>query len=275
MGLLEAAYGVHTVANVSMTRALKAVSTYRGRDPRDSALLAFGGSGPVHAATLAQSLGMKRVIVPPAPGVFSAIGLLEAIPRHDFVQTFFAAAGSVDPISLEGSYAELESRAQEALGEEGYHGDAIVWSRAADLRYSGQAYELTVPVPARGLGRRDVATLIERFHAEHERTYGHAAPTEPVEIVNVRLTASGKTGSVRPQQPMVSPGVTRSDVREAFFGADHGLLRTEVMERSDLSGTPRLGPFIVEEYDATVVVPPGCAARLDEWQNIVMDIGAE
>ena len=272
-GLLEAAYGVHTVANVTMIRAIRAVSTYRGRDPRDFTLLAFGGSGPVHAVEMARSLRIGRVIVPPAPGLLSAVGLLEALPEYHFVQTFFSRIADADLTALSGAYGSLEARAIRDLVAEGYAEADIVRRRSADLRYVGQAYELTVEAPAGDIGPDEVAALVERFHEEHERTYGHKAPEEPVEIVNLRLAASGKAEQTAPlRSNLLSNG--GGDVRrDAYFGPDYRLLSTPVLSRSDLEGAGRQGPLIVEEYDATTVVPPGCTAGLDRWNNIVIEVG--
>ncbi len=271
--LLEAAYGVHIVANVTMIRAIRAVSTYRGRDPRDFALLAFGGSGPVHAAEMARSLGVRTVVVPPAPGLLSAVGLLEALPEYHFVQTHFAPVDGVDPTDVTGAYERMERRAVSDLTQEGYPADDIETRRAADLRYVGQAYELTVPCPSGRLDSAALSALAETFHDEHERTYGHKAGEEPVEIVNLRLTAMGGAGQVSPTRPGGSGAAEpQREDRSAYFGAEHGLVTTPVIGRSGLSTGPEQGPLIVEEYDATTVVPPNCTARLDAAGNIVIEV---
>jgi N-methylhydantoinase A len=275
MDLLAAARGVYTLANASMIRALKAVSTYRGRDPRDFALLAFGGSGPVHAAAMARFLGMRRVVVPPAPGLFSATGLLQAEREQDFVQTFFAPLAGLDPAALTAAYDALEARARAALAEEGVGEAAVACDRAADLRYVGQAYELTVGLPAGELAPADLAALGERFGREHERTYGHRADDEPVEVVNLRLVARVATGERPAPRPPVGAARGAGGERRASFGPEGGLLSTPILARADLTGAPLPGPLIVEEYDSTTVVPPGCAARRDEWGNIVIEVGEE
>ena len=274
MGLAaeEAAYGVHTVANVSMIRAIRAVSTYRGRDPRDFALLAFGGSGPVHAAEMARALAVGRVIVPPAPGLLSAVGLLEALPEYHFVQTFFGRISDIDLATLNGAYGALETRAVDTLKAEGYRECDIASRRSADLRYVGQAYELTIESAPGEIGHDQVSALVERFHQEHERTYGHNAPEEPVEMVNLRMVVRGKTSQTKPERPILPPGGAESR-RDAYYGPERGLLATPVVSRSDLSSAVRQGPLIVEEYDATAVVPPDCTVRLDQWNNIVIEIG--
>ena len=270
--LLEAAYGVHVVANVTMIRAIRAVSTYRGRDPRDFALLAFGGSGPVHATEMARSLGITTVIVPPAPGLFSAVGLLQALPEYHFVQTHFAGIDRIDPEALSRAYQGMEDRAAQDLATEGYDAEDVETRRAADLRYIGQAYELTVPCTPGRLDHAAVQALAHAFHDEHERTYGHRAPDEPIEIVNLRLTAMGRAAQTTPTRPESAHTEHRRQDRNAYFGSNHGLIPTPVIDRGDLQPSPQQGPLIIEEYDATTVVPPNCTVQLDPANNIVIEI---
>jgi N-methylhydantoinase A len=273
--LLEAAYGVYTIAGASMMRAVKAVSTYRGRDPRDFSLLAFGGSGPTCAVELARSLEIGRVVIPPAPGLFSAFGLLFANSEHQLVSTFFRRASDVDPANLNDVYRQIERRVQAVLAREGHRAEPVVIRRYADLRYSGQAYELTVPVPNGELGRSQVAEVLETFGQEHLRGYGHRAADEPIDIINVRVTARVVANqparldlfaATRTQHGRPAVGATRP----AYFGPSHGLLPTPILARADLADGKQSGPLIVEEYDATCVVPPGCEAWLDEWGNMVI-----
>ncbi|MEA2526574.1 MAG: N-methylhydantoinase, partial [Thermomicrobiales bacterium] len=179
LGLAEAAYGVHTVANVTMIRAIKAVSTYRGRDPRDFALLAFGGSGPIHAVGIARELGMSRVIIPPAPGLFSAGGLLAARHERHEVQTLFGRTEEVDLDTVNATFRRLEERAVGELSGNRTGATEVVCRRSADLRYVGQGYELTVPAPAGAIDPAAMAELVDVFGIEHERTYGHRATTAP------------------------------------------------------------------------------------------------
>ena len=273
MQTLEAAHGVHTVANVTMIRAIRAVSTYRGRDPRDFSMLAFGGSGPIHAVAMARSLGVSTVVVPPASGVFSAVGLLQARAENHFVLTFFGRLSQVDPGALDDAYRTMKSQAEASLAEEGYGAADLVWRRSADLRYVGQAYELTVQAPDGRLGASGAGLLEERFHDEHERTYGHKAPDEAVEIVNLRLTARAASSQSLPVTPMAGTDGHERTSRDVYFGPELGSLRTPIVSRSDLTADRVDGPMVVEEYDVTTVVPPGSSARLDEWSNIVIDVG--
>ncbi len=274
--LLEAAHGVYVIAGARMVRAVKAVSTYRGRDPRDFTLVGFGGNGAVFAAELARALQMKRVLIPPAPGLFSAFGLLFANIEYQYVQTYLRRIGRIDLEELNAAYCRLEGGARAALAQDGYGPDEIVLRRFADLRYAGQAYELTVPAPAGALGAADVAALVDAFGAEHLRVYGHRAADEPVDVVNLRVAGAALRSGMPAYDPKAAIGADqRNAPRQSYFGPQHGLLTTPVIGRGELAGKSWAGPLIVEEYDATCVIPPGCIATLDEWGNIVIEVKDE
>ncbi len=275
MELVEAAYGAYTVANAQMIRAIKAVSTYRGRDPRDFALLAFGGNGPVHAVEIARALRMPRVIVPPAPGLFSAVGLLVADIEHDRVQTFLSGVAALDLDLLNATYAAMEARLRAALIAEGYATDTIRCDASADLRYVGQAYELTVPAPTGVVTQGDLAALAESFEREHERTYGHRATDEPIEIVNLRLTARVVNDQQTPPRMADAIRGAKGRQRLACFSPRDGYLMTPVIDRGDLRDGIHQGPLIIQEYDATTVVPPGFPVCIDAWENIIIDVPRE
>jgi N-methylhydantoinase A len=272
--LLETAWGVLTIAVASMTRAVKAVSTYRGRDPRDFMLVTFGGNGPVVAAAVARALNMRRAIVPPAAGVFSALGLLYSDTEREFVQTLMARIDTIADATLAGHFAKLERNALAVMTADAYVRDAVQLDRRADLRYAGQAYELTVPAP--GDGALSIAALAHAFHAEHERTYGHRSDSDPIDLVSIKVIARVPSGAL-PARGVV-PGPTpaaRASTREVFFGQEHGLLPTPILARADLSATPRPGPLVIEEYDATCVVPPDATDALDAFGNIVLALDGE
>jgi N-methylhydantoinase A len=272
LDLHAAAYGVFAIANASMIRAIKAVSTYRGRDPRDFALLAFGGSGPIHAVGIARELGMRRVLVPPAPGVLSAEGLLAARRERHYMQTLFGDAAWLDPATVAATFSNLEDRARDELAAERVDAGAIVLERAADLRYAGQGFELTVAAPNGSSTDAQMADLVEAFELEHLRTYGHRATNEPVELVNLRLTAHVEQVRSAPlRSPFTADGLVRAP-REAYFGPDFGLIQTPVIDRGDVPRQGISGPLIVEEYDATTVIPPGCRIHRDEWDNLAIDV---
>ncbi len=271
----RAAYGVHQIANANMMRAIRAVSTERGRDPRGFTLFAFGGSGPVHAAGMARSLEMRRVIVPPSPGLFSAFGLLFADVMHHYVQTFFHRTREADLAAMTAALTDMERQARATLADEGYPGASVEIRRSADLRYSNQCFELTIPMPGGPVTPRLMAEMERRYNAEHEKTYGHrAGAAELIDIVNLRVTGRGRVRKPRLIRPAVARSDGRPPVRSAYFGPEAGRIESPVLRRGDLGARPRPGPLLIEEYDSTTVVPPGCRASGDGAGNIVIEIGA-
>ena len=274
MSLHDAAYGIHTVANVTMIRAIRAVSTSRGRDPRDFSMVVFGGSGPIHAANMAREMSISTVIVPPAPGVFSAVGLLEAHPEHHFVQTFITPVSNIDLGAINEAINVMVKRASISLAEDGYGVDQVRWTRRLDIRYIGQAHELTVRTNASFIDSLEMEKMVKRFHSEHDRTYGHKAPDEPVEVVNLRLSARSTVGNVMPLRPL-AVGSSDEAVRDAYFGPQRGIISTPVVGRGALTSDPRDGPIIIEEYDATTVVPPGSTVEVDTGNNMVIKVSSD
>jgi N-methylhydantoinase A len=270
--LMEAAYGIHQVANANMMRAVKGVTTYRGRDPRDFALYAFGGNGGVHGVELARSLQIPMVIVPPAAGVFSAIGLLTANVELTLAQGMLSRMREMDVDKVEQTFQALENQ---IAGQLGHRRATIAFARAIDLRYTGQAFELTIEAPGGKLDPAACEELERKFEQEHERTYGHAfRGTYAIEAVTLRVTGSVATGTVHSgirAQATYRPSGTRS----VYFGRAIGERETPIIARDQLGATLRAGPFIVEEYEGTTVVPPDCAARLDTFGNIVIEVGRQ
>ena len=275
LDLDRAAHGAVQVVASNMMRAIRSVSIERGRDPRDYALFAFGGNGPIFAATLARALSMRRIIVPPSPGLFSAFGLLYADVEHHYSRTFRRLLGDADLADVEEAWEAMADAAREQLAAEGFSGERARLRRAANMHYQGQTYELTAPAPDGPLNAAAVAALEQAFGEEHERTYGHrAGPDEPVELVNIRLVGYGLAdGSPVPERlfPERTLNGGGAAPRQAYFGPEFGWLETPVLGRDDLE-TAHQGPCIVEEYDATCVVPPGARARRDDWGNIVIDL---
>ena len=276
--VLEIAHGIHVIASANMMRAVKAVSTYRGRDPRDFVLMAFGGSGGIHAAELARALQIERVVVPLSAGVFSALGLLFSDIQLTQSQGFLRAIGDIRPDDMNDAYAGLE---RDIVARLGYPRERVTLSRFADLRYAGQAYELTVPVPGGRLRAEAVATLAEAFEAEHEATYGHRYPGEkPVQAVGLRVTGAvepeGRRGiDARRAGLAGGPAGEAEGARPAYFGPDHGTIETPVLSRRALGAGAREGPLVIEEYEGTVVVPPAARASLDAWGNIDIEIDTD
>jgi N-methylhydantoinase A len=256
-----------------MIRAIRAVSVERGRDPRDYSLYAFGGNGPVFACAMAAELGMRRIVVPPSPGLFSAFGLLYADVEHHYARTFRRLLRALDRAGLDRAWRELEDDARRQLAADGFEPAAIRIERLASLHYQGQTFDLTVPVEDGPLDAAAIARLEEAFGQEHERTYGHrAGPEEPVELTEIRLIGQGvPEHPLRPQAPGLAAGGPPLPARRAYFGPATGWLDTPVLRRGDLA-VARQGPCIVEEYDATCVIPPGARAALDGFGNITIEL---
>ena len=274
ISLLEAAYGVYKISGSNMMRAVKSVSTYRGRDPRDYALFAFGGNGPTLALDIAQLLEMKRILVPPSPGVFSAFGLLLSDAEHGVQRALPGQLSQFSAKEVEQAFIELESEVGEVFSEEGYSCEEIKVKRYADLRYREQGYELTMPVAA---GPILLDQLSTDFNVEHKRTYGHNHEAYPIELVNIRVVMSVAVhGSkdLNSQALLVSRGDTRraTDMRMAYFGPEIGTLKTPVMTREDLVGHILESPVIIEEYDSTCTIPPGYSVTIDAAANIDIQI---
>ena len=274
MTIERAAHGAHLIAASNMIRAIKAVSTERGRDPRDFALFAFGGNGPVFACGMAAALGIRQIVVPPSAGLFSSFGLLYADVEHHYARTLRRLLRKADLGEIERAWNAIAKQALDQLAAEGFSGERARLRRSAALHYHGQTYELTVPMKDGPIDASAVAYLEEAFGQEHERTYGHrAGPEEPVELVAIQVVGQGlREGSsvperVRPSRPEPEPPAPR----RAYFGAESGWLETQVVRRSDLSRS-RTGPLIIEEYDATCVIPPATGVELDAGGNIMIRI---
>ncbi len=276
MEIERAAYGAHLIAASNMIRAIKAVSTERGRDPREFTLFAFGGNGPLFAAGVAAALGITRIVVPPSAGLFSSFGLLYADVEHHYARTFRRLLRQADLGEIAAAWDALARQASEQLAVEGFTGNRARLKRSAALHYQGQSYELTVSVPEGPIDADMVAHLEEAFGQEHERTYGHrAGAEEPVELVAIQLVGSGLRGGgeVPPRVTSSRTEPAEQDARQAYFGEEHGWIDTPVLRRADLDITsPRVGPLIVEEYDATCLIPPGAHAEFDATGNIVIEL---
>lgn len=273
----QAAYGAHQIAASNMIRAIKSVSTERGRDPREYALFAFGGNGPLFACGMASALGMSRVVVPPCAGLFSSFGLLYADVEHHYSRTLRRLLRKADLADVQRAWDALADQALTQLAAEGFAGANARLHRSAALHYHGQSFELTVNVPDGPIDNKMVAHLEEAFGAEHERTYGHrAGPEEPVELVSIQVVGQGvRPGAGVPERVRSSRAEPVPPVpRQAYFGSQYGWLQTPVLRRSDLTETARPGPLIIEEYDATCVVPPQARASIDRGGNIVIELTA-
>ncbi len=265
LDVTEAANGIVEIANAAMVNALHLISVQRGYDPRDFVLVGFGGAGPVHANALMRDAEMPTLLIPRSPGIFSATGLLTTDLKRDTAVTIMHRLDALEPAVVETTFAEREEAGRLELEREGIAGDAIEFARQIDLRYVGQSYELTIPA---GDG------LLERFHAEHDRTYGFAAPAEPVEVVSLRLTSVGRIAKPPPRPLETGGSAEPKERRSVYFAESGGYVDCPIYDRYALPAEAALvGPAIVEEFDSTTVVHPGYVARVDELGNLLIEKG--
>ena len=275
LDLKAAAAGILSVVNHSMAEALRIVSVERGHDPREFSLVAFGGAGPVHASALADVLDVPEVLIPPIPGGFSALGLVTTDLRRDYSKTYYAAISEAEPSAIQSRFAEMEAAGRAMLEHSGIPAERQVIERSADCRYVKQAYELNVAFASGELDQEALQRLADSFHARHGQVYGHQNPDEAVQIVNVRVSATGRL----PELPFTAR-LSRAEAEEnkpaerSVWFPDIGDTNCAITSRAGLAslgGT--LGPLIVEEFDTTVVVPPGWYANVDDRGFITLTRG--
>ena len=269
----HAAWGARQVAIANMIRAIRAVSSERGRDPREYALFSFGGNGALFAAGMAAELGMKTIIVPPAAGLFSAFGLLYAEIEHHYSRTVRRVLHDTDAAAIDEIYRELEAQATAQLAADGFDAAHRACVRTAMLHYQGQIYELEVPAPAARIDRAALDALAESFGHEHAQTYGHRAGAgEPVELVTAQVLGRGLSERPRvPDRLNLAGREAEPGSRPAYYGRELGWIDTPVVARCALAGGGE-GPCIVEEYDSTCLVPPGVRTAVDARGNLVLSL---
>jgi N-methylhydantoinase A len=276
VGLEAAANGVARVAEEHVNQAIRVVSVRKGFDPRDFTLVAFGGAGPLQAAAVAESLAISRILIPPHPGVTSALGLLAADVTHDFVRTRLAGLGDLEPSTVAAWFEPLEQAGLAALTQEGVAEEARLVVRSVELRYRGQAYELDVPLASDGdLVEADLDAAAARFHDLHERLRGISLRDQPVELVAVRVRAIGHT-----PKPPLGAGQPAAASAHAEPAGERDVLhdgrrrRTPVFMRTALgAGALVGGPAVIESLDSTIYVPDGWTSRGDENGNLVLTRG--
>ena len=269
MELHEAAEAIVAVANANMANAVRLLSISRGYDPRDFALVAFGGAGALHGAAIAKELSIPTVIIPPNPGVTSALGCLLVDIQHDFSESFMAAAADTKPADIEAAFARLEALAGERLSHEGVAEKDIVIQRNVEMMYQGQWRSLAVPAPS---NVTDIDALIDGFHKEHEREFNYRRDDAPVSIFRVALTATGMVPKAELQTHEVKKNSpTTTNTRDVWFeGKAHTAM---VFERDNLTaGATFEGPAIVEQFDSTTVIPPKTTAEVDKYMNILIRV---
>jgi N-methylhydantoinase A len=273
---VELAEGVCDVINAKMAQAIRTLTVEKGVEPRDFALVAFGGAGPMHAAFLAQELEVPEVVVPRFPGAFSAWGMLETEIRKDFARAFYVALADLDRGELAAALEDQEREAFDALGEEGIGGDLGRVEHALDIRYVGQEYTLTVPLRSAAEPRDDgfPAAISARFDQAHDLRFGHANPGAPVELVAIRSTGLGDLGRAEPERLEAGTSEPPFEERRIVFGRREWTAR--ILRRDDLApGTQVEGPAVIVEATATTVVPPAATASVDALGTLVMAIAEE
>jgi N-methylhydantoinase A len=244
----------------------------KGYDPRDFALVAFGGAGPLHAAYVARELEIPKVIVPRYPGVHAALGCLLVDVRHDLTRTFLVNSNEADLDTIEKVYEELEVEARQMLKKEGVPDENVELVRNMDLRYIGQWRNLTVNIP-KPIESLDHALKI--FHTEHERQFSWSNPDQVVEIYGLRITAIGRVPkpAFAKNEKIYNQKAYPEETRRVYFEKSGGFVDTPVYKRANLlAGTELTGPAIIEQLDTTTVVPSKVKAVVDEYLNIIMDI---
>jgi N-methylhydantoinase A len=273
MDVAAASLAVVEIANAAMVSALRLVSVQRGFDPRDFVLVAFGGAGPVHANRLAAETEIATTLIPPGPGLFSALGLLVSDLKHDYIAPVMQRADRLNLPALAATLGRLEAEGRAALAREGIAEADMAFQPHGDLRYVGQSFELTVPLPGGVQGPDAVARIVETFHREHERAYGYNAPGEPVEWVHVRLTALGRIAKpgLRGWTRGGEARAAQKATRPVYFAESNGFVTCPVYDRSLLgAGAVIEGPAVIEEPDSTTVLHPGYRGEVDGFGNLLL-----
>jgi len=276
MSAVEAAEGILRIAATAMSYAVKGVTTERGFDAGDFVLFAYGGAGPLHAVEVAREIGMTKVIVPFAPGVFSAFGMLFADLRYDFVRTWYTALDEADFREVEKVYRALEKQGRDALGATSVKPSKIAIKRSADMRYVGQEHAVTVDLPMTVFTRKDRDAIKRHFDATHAQRYGTSAPQERAEIVSLRSTVTGLMR--KPPQTKIGRGgaapakAASTGQRKVFYGGRFH--QTPTYRRDALAAGNRIkGPALIEEYASTTVLMPGDVMTVDALGNLVIAVG--
>jgi N-methylhydantoinase A len=277
MSKLEAAEGVLTVVNSNMANAIRSRTVQKGIDPREFALVAFGGAGPLHGVEVAAMLGFREVIVPPYPGITSAMGLLTTDLKYDTIRTQFQVSGNVDLDRLNADITAMEDQLRRQFVADHLEAASMSFVRDGDLRYVGQGYELKIPLAVGVIGKRELEEIWKRFHEAHEREYGHAFPSNPIEIVNVRVIGVGQMPKITKLAAPEGATLEKARVRtgQCVFRIDgeQRSFETSFYRRHLLPvGQVFTGPAIVLQKDSTTVVPPGCSAINDPAGNLILTI---
>ncbi len=277
LSVTQAAWGIHEIVTTNMARATRVVSIERGRDPRLFTLVAFGGAGPIHGARLARTIGVPRVIYPAGAGVASAIGLLVADVTFDLARTFIARIDENAIGPMKHIYGELEATALAMLEESKIKGQYTL-VRSADMQYVGQGHEITVTLPPLTFTDADVVAIRKAFNDTYEGLYGYSDPGEAIMVVNWKLTASCATPKVasRNLQKVGNVEDALKGVRKAYFQETADYVDCRIYDRYKLfPGATLRGPAVIEERETAIMVLPGDVARMDEFDNIIVEVAVK
>jgi N-methylhydantoinase A len=274
LSVQEAAAAIVAVADANMAAAIRLVSIQRGHDPRDFAIVAFGGAGPLHAVDLARELSIPTVLVPPHPGVTSALGCLLVDVRHDLSAMVIAQTQTLTVAELERDFAMLERQARDRLGKDGFAPTEQDLQRTVEMRYAGQWRSLAVPVGDPLPQPTDIAAA---FHEAHRREHAYMRPETPVEIFRIGVRALGRTA--KPELPRLEPrsggALQAVGRREVRFAGDPHWHASDVYDRAALAAGDRIaGPAVIDQLDSTTLLPPGSEAEVDERGNLRVEVGA-
>jgi len=271
---LEAAMGIVRIADASMAHAVRIMTVQKGHDPRDFVLVAYGGAGPLHAVAVARELSIGRVVIPPYPGIFSAVGMLLADGREEYVLSYVRRLDEVNPPELEARFAGLEERGVLSMIATGFSRAEIELERSIEMRYAGQEFTLVVDLPARALSQEVFHDLRERFDALHETRYGHAFKAAPVEIVSLRSHIAGLLAKPEIRLTAGAVAARPAENRRVYF-AGTGFVDCNVYRRDAIKPEMEIvGPAIIEEIMSTTVMHPGDRCRVDSIGNLVIDIAS-
>lgn len=275
IGMLETANGILDIVIANMAKAIRVISVQRGYDPRDYTLVGFGGAGPVQAARLAKELGMSRVLIPRTPGVLCAMGLLMTDLRSDFSATQLTRLDQATPEAISAIYDDLTLRAGQWFEDEKITAGARVLERTVDVRYAGQNYEISVSLPEGPITAETFTAIEAGFLAAHRQLYGFIAAGERVQLVTFRIAASGLVNKAEFQpQPIEGPDASHAATgsRPVWMVETGDFTETKLIDRAKLKpGNVVVGPAIIDQMDTTTVVPPGMAATVDAYLNLILE----
>jgi N-methylhydantoinase A len=275
LSVAQAALGILTVVNANMANAIWSRTAQRGIDPRDYTLVAFGGAGPLHGVEVARQLGIREVLIPPHPGITSAMGLLTTDLQYDTVRTCFQASGALDVARLADDFAVMQQEITDRFAGDRIDADRIRFERSGDLRYAGQGYELRVPFGDDAIDGDELRRTLGRFHVQHQTEYGHAFQDSVIEIVNIRLVGVAVRPKLEARPIARTEAAPPTYYAPVVFAATEDAIETPFLFRDSLMhGVSIAGPAVVLQTDSTTVIPPGCTLLAEPSGNLIVSVPA-